>query len=427
MDWEGIAECCSPCCYKKKPSEVPYKTPKEALASVVTPDMMEGVPMTKSIHLQQPSEKRHSSPKASSDVMVITQQPKIQEEGVVSSLHPSSLRRSVSPSPPSTSSTSEVHSILPVRSSSTSFENLRIQSPSFQMAVNYYPEKQQLCIHSVSYQLQGAREPGDGGNVDDMHTFLVLQVQPNVQAKLHSKVKTEAESRIDQDEVFLFPGVPAMEVRYKTITVHIYKKLTTGQQELVGEVSYPLAEADITGTITLLPIKFAERTFQPDEKPEILLSLSYNEPERKLHGLILKAKNVLLPNASTSEHVSALVLLKEIEKKGSKKWQSSGTFSAPNPVFNQKFHFHLSRDTQLQNVELTVVLLTAVKGPSTRGDPVGMVRLSATASEADAAKLWGMVQSSPNQQNSSWLHLGPCVVSVTPSPTSSSLSADTSA
>ena len=257
MDWDSIAECCSPCCYKKKPSEVPYKSPKDALASVITPDMTEGLPMTKSVHLQQPTEILHPLPKASSDVMVITQQPKGPEESTLSPLHPSSLqptRKPLSRSPSTGSSTSDAPPIFPTEMPSTSLQSLKIKSPSFQMAVTYYPEKQQLCVHTISYQLQGSEEGESSEDFDNVSTYLVLQIQPNIPTKLHSKVRTGLESRAILDEVFVFPDVPAMEVRYKMITVHIYKK-TEGQPDLLGEVKYPLAEADITGTITLLPIK----------------------------------------------------------------------------------------------------------------------------------------------------------------------------
>ena len=251
-------ECCSPCCYKKKPSEVPYKSPKDALASVITPDMNEGLPMTKSVHLQQPTEILHPLPKASSDVMVITQQPKGPEESTLSPLHPASLqstRKALSRSPSTGSSTSDAPPIFPTEIQSMSLQSLKIKSPSFQMAVTYYPEKQQLCVHTLSYQLQGSEEGESSEDFDNVSTYLVLQIQPNIPTKLHSKVRTGLESRAILDEVFVFPEVPAMEVRYKMITVHIYKKTPEGQPELLGEVKYPLAEADITGTITLLPIK----------------------------------------------------------------------------------------------------------------------------------------------------------------------------
>ena len=56
------------------------------------------------------------------------------------------------------------------------------------------------------------------------------------------------------DEVFVFPDVPGLEVRYKTVTIGIYSLLDTGQQELIGEVNYSLADADLTGTITVVPV-----------------------------------------------------------------------------------------------------------------------------------------------------------------------------
>ena len=40
---------------------------------------------------------------------------------------------------------------------------------------------------------------------------------------------------------------------------------------------------------------------QPKEHPEILVSLSYKENERRLQGLVLKARHINLPSTSDSE------------------------------------------------------------------------------------------------------------------------------
>lgn len=246
MDCFGKDGCCSkicPCFYNKG---VPYKSPKEAYAAVIAPDTPEGAPvMTRSVHLQQPTKSAAQlSPKQMSDVSVIRQQPAT----------PPLIRieDDQSPRTPSSSGSSEAPHSFTSLIGRPSMQEMGIQEPSLQLAVTYYPEHQQLCIHSLSYQLQA---PGSTDNsLDDLNTFLVLQIQPNVLKTFRSKVRPGTETRSVMDEVFVFPDVPGLEVRYKTVTIGIYSLLDTGQQEVVGEVNYPLADADLTGTITVLPV-----------------------------------------------------------------------------------------------------------------------------------------------------------------------------
>ena len=114
--------------------------------------------------------------------------------------------------------------------------------------------------------------------------------------------------------------------------------------------------------------------------------------------------------------VMVLVKMKEGDKRGSKKWNSSGNHTAPNPVFNQKFQFSLSTTTTLQDVNLTVVLVSSFGGSTGRGDPLGMVQIGQNVGEAESVKLWESVLSSPNQQSSRWLPLSPCIATASSTP-----------
>lgn len=244
-----ICHHCCPCLYTK---DIVYKSPKEAYAAVISPDTPQGAPvMTRSVHLQQPPKSTTQfSPKQMSDVSVITQQPAGPESTIAST--PPQIRLEQDRSPLTLSSSGVAEGASSVASARPSMQQMNIQEPSLQLAVTYYPEHQKLCIHSLSYQLQAPNSADR--RFDDINTYLVLQIQPNVPKTFRSKVRHGVETRAVLDEVFVFPNVPGLEVRYKTITIGIYSQLDTGQQELVGEVSYPLADADLSGTITLLPV-----------------------------------------------------------------------------------------------------------------------------------------------------------------------------
>lgn len=257
MDCFGEDGCCSQACHHCCPclfdKGVAYKSPKEAYAAVITPDTPEGAPvMTRSVHLQQPSKSTAQfSPKHMSDVSVITQQP-AGPEPTVTSTPPQIRIDDQSPRTPSSSGSSETSHTFTSFLARPSMQEMGIQDPSLQMAVTYYQESQQLCIHSLSYQLQAPSSADK--SFDDLNTFLVLQIQPNVPKTFRSKVRPGTETRAVMDEVFVFPDVPGLEVRYKTVTIGIYSLLDTGQQELIGEVNYSLADADLTGTITVVPV-----------------------------------------------------------------------------------------------------------------------------------------------------------------------------
>ena len=254
MECFGQDGCCSRVCYHCCPclysKDIVYKSPKEAYAAVISPDTPEAAPvLTRSVHLQQPPKiASQFSPKQMSDVSVITQQPAGPESTITSTPPQGRLVRS----PLTLSSSGLAEGVSSAASGRPSMQKMNIQEPSLQLAVTYYPEHQQLCIHSLSYQLQAPNSADRG--YGDLNTYLVLQIQPNVPKTFRSKVRHGAETRAVLDEVFVFPNVPGLEVRYKTITIGIYSQLNTGQQELVGEVNYPLADADLSGTITLLPV-----------------------------------------------------------------------------------------------------------------------------------------------------------------------------
>ena len=66
--------------------------------------------------------------------------------------------------------------------------------------------------------------------------------------------------------------------------------------------------------------------------------------------------------------------LAEGQKKGSKKWNSSGKHAPPNPTFNQKFQFQVSQDASLENITLNIVVLA--KSPEGKFSYIHLCKMS---------------------------------------------------
>ena len=103
-----------------------------------------------------------------------------------------------------------------------------MKEPSVQFGMSYYPEQQQLCVHSISYQIHGVGSKIEKETTSVLDTFLVVQLLPNISQSYRSKTRSGTSTRNLLEEVFTFSNISAMEIKFKTIVIQIFNQLNTG-------------------------------------------------------------------------------------------------------------------------------------------------------------------------------------------------------
>lgn len=154
------------------------------------------------------------------------------------------------------------------------------------------------------------------------------------------------------NEVFTFP-VAADELPERTLLFQVFDYDKFSRNDMVGEVRLALRDVDVTSELEVWS-SIKRNKKPPGENQELLLSLSYLPSAERLTVVVLKARNLVAPNAKDAPDPYVKVYLLQRSKRVKKK-KTSVRRGSSNPVWNEAVSFNVAADA-LAHSALEVVV-----------------------------------------------------------------------
>ncbi|XP_054720947.1 synaptotagmin-6-like [Uloborus diversus] len=190
-------------------------------------------------------------------------------------------------------------------------------------------------------------------------------VQVSLLPEVDSKVRRTDIRRNCPDpffnEIFKFP-VSYEELVEKTLLFQVFDYDRFSRNDVTGEVRLSMCELDITSELEVWSeIHKSGRVSQ--DRPEILLSLSYLPSAGRLTLVVLKASNLVSSDNKDYPDAYVKVSLTSGDNKKIKKKKTTTKKGANNPVWNEAISFDVTED-DLKHCHLVVSVVNCHHGHS---------------------------------------------------------------
>ncbi|KAF2901710.1 hypothetical protein ILUMI_04471, partial [Ignelater luminosus] len=211
--------------------------------------------------------------------------------------------------------------------------------------VKYDFDRSDLTVHLIeAHDLAGS----DQGGFNDPYVKLSLLPEVDTRKRQTAIHRNDANPFFDQH--FKFP-VSHDDLQYKTLVLQVFDYDRFSRNDVIGEVRMSMDEYDVTSSIEVWG-EIIKNKKPPEELQEVLLSLSYLPSAERLTVVLLKARNLFLPQDKESVDPFVKVYLL-VSGKRVKKKKTAARKNARNPVWNEALGFSLS-SSNLSNAAIEV-------------------------------------------------------------------------
>ncbi|KAJ8949692.1 hypothetical protein NQ314_008155, partial [Rhamnusium bicolor] len=213
--------------------------------------------------------------------------------------------------------------------------------------LSYDFDRSDLVVHLIeAHDLAGS----DQGGFNDPYVRIALLPEVDSRKRQTTIHRNDANPLFDQH--FKFP-VSHEDLQSKTLILQVFDYDRFSRNDVIGEVTMTMNEFDIGSSIEIWG-EITKNKKPREELQEILVSLSYLPSAERLTVVLLKARNLFLPQCK--EHMDPFVkVYLLINGKRVKKKKTASKKGSCNPVWNEALTFGLSSNN-LANaaVEITI-------------------------------------------------------------------------
>ncbi|XP_075213677.1 synaptotagmin beta [Lycorma delicatula] len=201
------------------------------------------------------------------------------------------------------------------------------------LRLNYDFDRSDLHVHLIeAHDLAGS---GQGGFNDP---YVKLTMSPEVDSRKRQTNIHRNDPNPFFDQNFKFP-VSHEDLQDKTLILQVFDYDRFSRNNVVGEVRINMCELDITNSVEIWS-DITKHKKPPEETQEILLSLSYLPSAERLTVVLLKARNLFIPqNKDTIDPYVKVYLV--IGGKRVKKKKTASRKNGTNPVWNEALVFNV--------------------------------------------------------------------------------------
>ncbi|XP_053200437.1 synaptotagmin-11-like [Panonychus citri] len=268
----------------------------------------------------------------------------------------------------------------------------------FKLKYNY--EKQALCI--VIGKATGL--PIKENNLNDYDPYVKLQLLPDKQHKVKTRVLRKTDNPIYDEEFIFYEITPDMLER---ICLHflVLSFDRYSRDDVIGEVFYQLGhlhfdtlEKQVSLVEDICPRSMKIRS---QGRGEVLVSLCYQPAANRLTVVVLKARN--LPKIDVNRLCDPFVkiyLLYNGQRIAKKKTHVKK--HTTDPVFNESFVFDVPSSDSLDSLSLEFMVLDYDR--ETKNEIIGKLEIG-SKSGPTAVRHWQEVSASPRRQIAEWHNL----------------------
>ncbi|KAJ8919456.1 hypothetical protein NQ315_016556 [Exocentrus adspersus] len=199
--------------------------------------------------------------------------------------------------------------------------------------LSYDFDRSDLVVHLIeAHDLAGSEQ----GGFNDPYVKLTLL--PEIDSRKRQTVIHRNDPNPFFDQHFKFP-VSHEELQLKTLVLQVFDYDRYSRNDIIGEVTMNMADYDIANSVEIWG-EITKNKLPREDLQEVLVSLSYLPSAERLTVVMLKARNLFLPQSKENMDPFVKVYLvvngKRVKKKKTAKKGSC------NPVWNEALTFSLS-------------------------------------------------------------------------------------
>ncbi|KAI4463433.1 synaptotagmin [Holotrichia oblita] len=214
--------------------------------------------------------------------------------------------------------------------------------------LKYDFDKSDMVVHLIeAHDLAGS----DQGGFND--PYVRISLAPEVDTRKRQTVIHRNDPNPFFDQHFKFP-VSHEDLQSKSLILQVFDYDRFSRNDVVGEVRMSMDEFDVTSSIEVWG-EITKNKKPPEELQEVLLSLSYLPSAERLTVVLLKARNLFLPQDKDNIDPFVKVYL-VVNGKRVKKKKSAARKGTINPVWNEALTFSLS-SCNLNNAAIEVCIM----------------------------------------------------------------------
>ncbi|CAL1531743.1 unnamed protein product [Lymnaea stagnalis] len=262
-------------------------------------------------------------------------------------------------------------------------------------SVDHDQQKCALIVTIVKADDLPPRDPSLGG----CDPYVKLQLLPEKKHKCKTRVLRKTLTPT-YDETFTFYGVTGNQIPNTTLHFVVLSFDRFSRDEIIGEVIYPLSEADVENKETAITRDITPRHLKVRKcgRGELLVSLCYQPAANRLGVVVLKARNLpKMDITGLSDPYVKIYLLYNGQRIAKKKTHVKKR--TLNPVFNESFLFDVPYNEGLQNISLELLVLDWDR--MTKNEVVGRLEIGSKC-EGQEALHWSEVINCPRKQIAEW-------------------------
>ncbi|CAH1371657.1 unnamed protein product [Tenebrio molitor] len=200
--------------------------------------------------------------------------------------------------------------------------------------LKYDFDRSDLIVHLIeAHDLAGS----DQGGFNDPYVRLALC--PEVDSRKRQTTIRRNDPNPFFDQHFKFP-ISHEDLQSKSLILQVFDYDRFSRNDVIGEVRMSMDEFDVTSNIEVWG-EITKNKKPPEELQEVLVSLSYLPSAERLTVVLLKARNLFLPQEKDSVDPFVKVYLL-VNGKRIKKKKTAARKGSCNPVWNEALTFSLS-------------------------------------------------------------------------------------
>lgn len=260
------------------------------------------------------------------------------------------------------------------------------------LRLKYDFDRSDLHVHLIeAHDLAGS----EAGGFND--PYVRLELSPAVDNRKRQTSIIRNNNNPYFDEHFKFP-VSHEDLQDKTLVLQVFDYDRFSRNDVVGEVRIPMEDIEVTSSVEVWG-EITKNKKPKEEFQELLVSLSYLPSAERLTVVILKARNLFLPQ--DKETIDPFVKVYLItEGKRSKKKKTGAKKASRNPVWNEALTFNVS-SSSLSKAAIEICVLD--QGPDLLGhNPLLGCCLIGPGEDGAEREHWNDMISSPRKAVAMW-------------------------
>ncbi|PNF39650.1 hypothetical protein B7P43_G05637 [Cryptotermes secundus] len=216
------------------------------------------------------------------------------------------------------------------------------------LRLKYDFNRSDLHVHLIeAHDLAGS----DQGGFND--PYVRLSLVPAVDNRKRQTTIHRNDPNPFFDQHFKFP-VSDQDLQDKTLVLQVFDYDRFSRNDVVGEVCMSMDEFDVASDVEVWG-EITKNKKPPEEMQEVLLSLSYLPSAERLTVVLLKARNLFLPQDKDNIDPFVKVYLLSGGKRVKKK-KTAARKSTCNPVWNEALTFNLA-SSNLSNAAVEICVM----------------------------------------------------------------------